>query len=163
MTNFNRNISCSEEFLKRGHATEKNIFCNYSGPWFPGNGKGGPLKNRSHSGKHGAALFAHRREIAADDAKSGCPLGTAKGARNLLLDLHHAQIPLGLVVAKRHGEIVQESENLLGSGQQSIQEIFGVCLFATTRLFGNGSLWGRSLHPMEGKALLQNGKILEHQ
>jgi tetratricopeptide (TPR) repeat protein len=88
---------------------------NYSGPWFPGNGKREPLKNRSHGGKHGATLLAHGGEITANDTESRRPLGTAKGARNLLLDFYHPQIPLGLVVCERHAQIIQESKHLLGS------------------------------------------------
>jgi len=55
-------------------------------------------KDRSESVKHGMTLFAHRAEIAADPAKGSDARFTAKGASDLLLNIDHAKIPLGLIV-----------------------------------------------------------------
>lgn len=91
------------------------------------------------------------------------PFSTAKGPRDFLLNFHHPKIPLRLVIAKRAREVVQESENLLGSGQKRIQKILRIVLFAATRLFGNRSFGRRGMHPMKSKALLKNRKILENE
>src|SRR5205807_6740878 len=95
-----------------------------SGTRLPCNGKRRSLKDGSKGLKHGATLFAHRRKITANGTKSRGSLFTAKGAGNLLLDLHHAKISFGQIVGKRHPKIIQESEHLLGPFEKSVQQIF---------------------------------------
>jgi hypothetical protein len=48
--------------------------------------------------KRGLALLAHGRKIGANTTERTCSVWAAKGARNLLLDLGHPKISLGLVV-----------------------------------------------------------------
>src|SRR5258708_142069 len=91
-------------------------------------------KDSSHGPKHRATLFAHRGEIAADDAKGSGSLGTAKRPGNLLLNFDHSQIPLREIIAKRHRKIIQETEHLFCPRQKSIEQIFGGVLFCAPAL-----------------------------
>src|SRR5438552_5598403 len=140
---------------------------HYSGTWFPCNGKRKALKDSSHGGQHGATLFAHRGKITANGTKSRCPLFTAKGAGNLLLDLDHPQIAFGQIVRKRHRKIVQERKHLLGPFEQGIQEILGIGLFGPTMFLWRGRRlrWGSWRHQNSGAlrriALSEDFKILE--
>ena len=73
------------------------------------------MEDRRQSRQHGVSLLAHRRQITADAAKSGDPSRTAKGARNLLLNLRQAKVALGLVIRKRNAQVVKQSQHLLGT------------------------------------------------
>src|ERR1700693_2032179 len=88
------------------------------------------MKDSSQSREHGASLLVHRRKITADAAKSGGPRRTAKGARNLLLHFRQAQVPLGLVIRKRNAQVVEQSQHLLCTPKQRIQQILGLALLA---------------------------------
>src|SRR5258708_256698 len=81
---------------------------NYSGSRLPGNGKRRASKDRPEGFKQRAALLAHGGEVTAKGAEGRDPLGTAEGARNLLLDLDHAQVALGQVIGERDGQIIQK-------------------------------------------------------
>src|SRR5260370_12161644 len=94
------------------------------------------MEDSRKSRKHGVSLLLHRRKIAADAAKSGDPSRTAKGARNLLLNFRPAKVPLGLVVGKRKTQDVEQSQHLLGTPKQRIQQILGLTLL--------GPAFGRS-------------------
>src|SRR5947209_2440704 len=89
------------------------FFCsirNSSGP--PGNRERMADKDSSQSLKHAMTLLTHGGEIAADATKRRQSGLTAKGARNLLLHLDHAQVALGLIVGKGNGQIVQKGQDL---------------------------------------------------
>src|SRR5438034_1599992 len=88
------------------------------------------MEDSSQSREHGVSLLVHRRKITADAAKSGDPSRTAKGARNLLLHFRQAKVPLGLVVGKRNPQVVEQSQYLLGTPKQRIQQILGLALLA---------------------------------
>src|ERR1700730_3499914 len=88
------------------------------------------MEDSSKSRQHGVSLLLHRRKIAADAAKSGSPSRTAKGASNLLLNFRQAKIPLGLVVRKRNAQVVEQSQHLIGTPKQRIQQILGLALLA---------------------------------
>jgi hypothetical protein len=132
---------------------------NYSGARFPGDGKRRAFKNSRHGSQQRATLFAHGGKITANGAKGRRSPRAAKGARNFLLDLDHPQIALGEVVGKRNREIIQEREDLLGSFEQGIQEIFRVALFWSSQFFGQG----RSTWLAGCKALLKHLKIPQDQ
>src|SRR5258708_9255405 len=102
------------------------------------------MEDSRKSRKHGVSLLLHRRKIAADAAKSGDPSRTAKGARNLLLNFRPAKVPLGLVVGKRKTQVVEQSQHLLGTPKQRIQQILGLTLLGPA--FGRSCRrggWGR--------------------
>jgi hypothetical protein len=63
--------------------------------------------------------FAHGGEIAADATKDCCARLGPKGPGNFLLNFDHPQISLGLVVRKGQSQVVEKSENLLGSPKSS--------------------------------------------
>jgi len=136
---------------------------NYSGAWFPSTRTWGSLKDRCQSGQHGTALFPPRRKSAAKDAESRGTLGTANGSRHLLLNVPHPQVSFRLVGAQRHGEIVQERENLLGSRTKGIPEMVGVVVCAATRCCGDASVWRRSQCPMSRNALVEDLNTQEDQ
>src|SRR5260370_2754222 len=101
------------------------------------------MEDSSQSSQQGTSLLLHRREITADAAKSGDPSGTAKGASNLLLNFRPAQIALGLVVRKRNPQVVEQSQHLLGTPKQRIQQILGLALLgpAFARSCGRRRWW----------------------
>src|SRR5437773_4317297 len=88
------------------------------------------MEDSSQSREHGVSLLVHRRKITADAAKSGDPSRTAKGARNLLLHFRQAKVPLGLIVRKRNAQVVEQSQHLLGTQEQCIEQILGLALLA---------------------------------
>src|SRR6266566_2763726 len=101
------------------------------------------MEDRRQSRQHGVSLLAHRRQITADAAKSGDPSRTAKGARNLLLNLRQAKVALGLVIRKRNAQVVKQSQHLLGTRHQRIQQILGLALLgsAFARSYGRHRGW----------------------
>src|SRR5438270_7056502 len=81
------------------------------------------MEDSRQSREHGVSLLVHRRKIAADAAKSRDPGRAAKGARNLLLHFGPAKVALRLVVGKRKREVVEQSQHLLGTPKQGIEQI----------------------------------------
>src|ERR1700730_14713356 len=75
-------------------------------------------------------LLLHSGKIAANTAKDGGSCRTPKGARNLLVHFGHPKISFGQVVAKRKSQIVEKGKDLIRTPQQSIQQVFGLALFA---------------------------------
>src|SRR6266699_5128162 len=86
------------------------------------------------SSQHRQALLTQRREIAADAAEGLSPSRRAETARDLLLDLHHADIALRKAVVKRHGEVVQEQQHGILVLRKAIEQIARRRLFAPTFL-----------------------------
>src|SRR5260370_506878 len=101
------------------------------------------MEDSSQSSQQGTSLLLHRREITADAAKSGDPSGTAKGASNLLRNFRPGQIALGLVVGKRNPQVVEQSQHLLGTPKQRIQQILGLAFLgpAFARSCGRRRSW----------------------
>jgi len=85
------------------------------------------------------SLFAQRGHIATNAAKSLCASKTAETARDLLLDLDHAQIPLSEIVVKIHAQIFQKAEDGFLVGTQAVEQISG------------GTLWAAPLFPRRGR------------
>src|SRR5215469_4797710 len=90
-------------------------------------------------------LLLHGREVATDAAKGCGASRTAKGARMLLLHFGPAPIPLCQVVRKRNREVVEQSQHLIGSCEQSIQQILGLALFGPAFAFFTRREGGRRL------------------
>src|SRR5712692_355123 len=86
------------------------------------------MEDSSQSRQERMPLLLHRGKITADAAKSGDPSRTAKGPRDLLLHFCPAKVALGLVVRKRNAQIVEQSQHLLGTRHQRIQQILGLAL-----------------------------------
>src|SRR5712692_7692720 len=101
------------------------------------------MEDSSQSREHRMSLLLHRRKITADTAKSGDPSRTPKGARNLLLHFRQAKVPLGLVVGKRNPQVVEQSQHLICTPKQGIQQILGLALLAPAlaRSCGRGGWW----------------------
>ena len=73
------------------------------------------------SRQQGKTLLAQRRKIAADATKASEPLISAKATGDFLLDLDHAQIAFGLIVAKWHGKIQQKGQHLPFERREPVQ------------------------------------------
>src|SRR6266700_7396627 len=86
------------------------------------------MEDSRQSSQHGMAWLLHRRKVTADAAKSGDPSRTTKGAINLLLHFGPAKVPLRLIIRKRNPQIVEQSQHLLCSQEQGIQQILGLAL-----------------------------------
>src|SRR6266487_350176 len=101
------------------------------------------MEDSRQSREHGVSLLLHRGKITTDVAKSAGPRRTAKGPRNLLLHFGPPQITLGLVVGKRNPQIVKQSEYLISTQEQGIQQILGLALPGATfaRSGGRGGWW----------------------
>ncbi len=56
------------------------------------------------------ALFLHGGKVTAKVTKDGSPILGAKTPRNLLAQFHHTKIGFGLIVVKRHGKIMHETQ-----------------------------------------------------
>src|SRR5438105_7744012 len=86
------------------------------------------MEDSSQSRQYRMPLLLHRGKITADAAKSGDPSRTPKGTRDLLLHFCPAKVALGLVVGKRNPQVVEQSQHLLGTRHQRIQQILGRAL-----------------------------------
>src|SRR5450756_2490583 len=64
--------------------------------------------------QHVVALLAHGGDVAAPNATEGRrSVAATEAAGDLLLHLHHPQVPLGQVVVERHPEILHEGQHRL--------------------------------------------------
>ncbi|MDW8327554.1 MAG: hypothetical protein RMK99_13410 [Anaerolineales bacterium] len=61
-------------------------------------------------------MLAQRREIAANAAELVSSFRAAKAAGDLALDLEHAQVAFGLIIAERHAEVMQEYQDRIPMG-----------------------------------------------
>src|SRR5713226_6805371 len=91
-----------------------------------------PTKSGLQRRQQGEVLFAQGGQIAPNAAKSLSPSEGAKTARNLLLELDHAHIPLGLVVVKIHPQIFQEAEEGLLVFAHSVEQVAGRTLLGSS-------------------------------
>lgn len=69
-----------------------------------------------------AALLADGGGVGTQVAEDLGPLNGAEAARHLLLDLHHPQIALGLVVVERDGGVGHEAQVVVGVLSQAYQQ-----------------------------------------
>src|SRR5260370_32230757 len=88
-------------------------------------------KSGLQSRQEGESLFAQGGQIAANPAKSACTPKTAETARDLLLDLDHAQIAFGELVVKIHAKIFQKAEDGFLLFAQAVEQISGGTLVAS--------------------------------
>src|SRR5713226_7017562 len=91
-----------------------------------------PTKSGLQRRQQGEVLFAQAGQIAPNAAKSLSPSEGAKTARNLLLELDHAHVPLRLVVVKIHPEILQEAEEGVLVFAQAIEQVAGRTLLGSS-------------------------------
>ena len=91
-----------------------------------------PTKSGLQSRQQRDVLFAQGGQIAPNTAKSLSAKDGAKTARNLLLELDHAHIPLRLIVVKIHPKIFQEAEEGLLVFAQPIEQVAGRALLGSS-------------------------------
>ena len=70
------------------------------------------------SGEHVEVLLAQGRHIAPDGAEVPCALESALGT-DLLPQLHHADVALGLVIVAWHIEVADESQLVSALGVET--------------------------------------------
>src|SRR6516162_10230817 len=94
-------------------------------------------------GQQMQALLAQRRQVASDATKGSRSRFAAEGARHLLLDFDHPNIPLRLVIVERHDETVEEGQHGLLVADQAIKQVARRTLFDAS-FFSGRSLSGGS-------------------
>src|SRR6266849_4533143 len=87
------------------------------------------------------ALLAQRRQVASDATKGRRSRFAAEGARDLLLNFDHPNIPLRLVIVKRHDKAVQEGQYDFLVVDQAVKQVACRTLFGASFAAG-GSLSG---------------------
>src|SRR5256885_10160890 len=82
------------------------------------------------------ALLAHRRDVRTNLAKDFCTHTGAKATRDFLLDFHHSDISLSLIIIKRDVEIIHKGERFFTIITESVKQVFclGLFLAPTPRL-----------------------------
>src|SRR5215472_16119676 len=110
------------------------------------------MEDSRKSREHGMSLLLHGGKITANAAESGGPSRTAKGASHLLLHFGHPKVALPLVVRKRNAQVVEQGQDLLGSGEQGIRAgswpcFVWACLFARPVLDWAAGVGQRSQQP----------------
>jgi len=79
-------------------------------------------------------LLAHRGQVATDPGERFGTAVRSERASNLLLDLEHAQVLLGLVVVEGDGEVVQEGQHRVLAYPQAIEQAAWGRLLQTSAL-----------------------------
>src|SRR5262245_50496151 len=75
------------------------------------------------SGQRRLALLAQRREVPSLGGERCRSHVAAEAARNLLLDLEPAQIPLGLIVIEGDGQVGEEGQHLVLPQEQPFEQV----------------------------------------
>src|SRR5664279_3352550 len=75
-------------------------------------------------------MLAQGRYVAPDRTEVPRPLDGAPRTRDLLLELHHADVPLGLVVIKEDGEVGDEAQHVSPLTVEADEEVEGLLLVA---------------------------------
>jgi hypothetical protein len=118
-------------------------------------------KSGLQSRKHRETLFAQGGQIAANATESLSPGQAAETARNLLLDLDHAQVTFGEIVVKIHAQIFHKAEDGCLVFVQAIEQISGGTLFASA-LFSSRSSGSGSEHLGLGEHAKKRGFPISH-
>src|SRR5712692_6265487 len=100
-------------------------------------------------------LLLHGRDVTADATEGLRPSGSAETTTDLLLDLHHPQIPLGQVIIEGHSKIMHKRQGLFPVLHQSVQQILTFALFLAPPL----ATWGRRIVAFLFHAGLQDGPV----
>ena len=72
------------------------------------------------------AQGGHIRPYATESVGTG---GIPERVGDLLLDLEHPQVALGLVIVEGHGPVAQEREHRIRMGPQAVEELARLALF----------------------------------
>src|ERR1039458_9348808 len=114
----------------------------------PGQTLGEPdaaLEEEAQSVKHRSAVLFHGRYVAADGAVVTSALEGAPGPRDLLLDLHHPHISLGLVVIPADSEVAREAQHVVAPGVETGEQVEGLLLVARPFADGGFGVGGQAL------------------
>lgn len=88
-------------------------------------------------------MVAQGGEVPAEAREGGSAVWAAEAPGDLLLDLQHAQVALGLVVVERHPQIADEGEHGVAVGGQPIQQVLRLGLLPPAPLPPPGGGGGR--------------------
>src|SRR5216684_2786990 len=100
-----------------------------------GRNKGISVKSLADGLKDVFGILTSRRDIAANTPKALGTLKCPEPTRHLLFDFHHPDIPLPLVVIKRHAKIRHERQHLTLEVTQTDQQVHWWRLFGTPAFF----------------------------
>jgi hypothetical protein len=87
-------------------------------------------------------LLLHGRDVASDATEGLRSAEGAETATDLLLDLPHPQIPLGQIVIKGHGKVMQKRQRLFPVPLQPVKQVLA---FALLLCSPPAARWGRVL------------------
>ena len=73
--------------------------------------------------QEGIPLFARCGDVGAAERPDPSSIGVAEAATDLIVQLHHAYVALGLVVCRLQPYVLQEGEDLRGMPLKSTQQI----------------------------------------
>lgn len=115
-------------------------------------------KRGKQSSTQGKPLRAQRRRRAANATKGRCALRTAKGARNFVRNVDHANVASSQMVVKGNLQIPPESLDVRFAGQQAIKQM------ACRTLFRSASFaWRRQSRRTESIRFSQQAILLLQQ
>ena len=104
-------------------------------------------------------MFSDRRDDGSDVSEDLRALGGAESSRDLHAQLHHAQVPFGLIVGKGNCEVRKEPQDVIAVVTQADEQVMAWPLgFAASRA-GASSQWVLSL--MEGEALGEDRPVFD--
>src|SRR6266516_7325494 len=93
-------------------------------------------KSGLQRGEQVPTLFAQGRQVTSDATKGSRSRFAAEGARDLLLNFDHPNIPLRLVIVKRDDEAMQEGQHGFLVVDQAVKQVARRTLFDAS--FGAG-------------------------
>ncbi len=73
-------------------------------------------------------VLARRGDVAADAAEVHECLEAAKGAGDLLAQLHHPQIPFRQIVVEQDREVAHEGKDFIGVVAEAVEQIARLCV-----------------------------------
>jgi hypothetical protein len=87
-------------------------------------------ENEGDSVQRAHRILSGHGDVTADAAEGCGPLLAAEHAGDLLLHLHHANVPFGQVVVEGDAEVVHESQGFLPVLIEPFEQVLGFGLFA---------------------------------
>src|SRR3990172_5905496 len=100
------------------------------------------------------ALLAHSGDVATGATEHVRSSRRAEAARDLLLDLHHPKVPLGLVVVEGHREVPHEPQGSILMNAQSVQQAQHLAALRST-----SSAWGSLRRRVRREARRQDAGV----
>ena len=104
-------------------------------------------------------MFSDRRDDGSDVSEDLRALKGAEGSRDLHAQLHHAQVPFGLIVGEGNCEVRKESKDVIAVVAQADQKIVAWPLGFSTSRAGSSSQWVLSF--VEGQPFSEDRHVFD--